>query len=254
MTLARSLAFNALFYLWSAAAALGLLLPLLLPRRVTVRGQTLWAQGVLRLMAWVAAIEVEFRGREQVPDRSVIFAAKHQSAWDTLIWHVIVRDPAIIMKQELLWIPLYGWYCRKSRMIPINRRGGAGALKSLLAKAEQAVREGRPIVIFPEGTRSAVGARQPYLPGVAALYLKLGVPVVPVAVNSGVFWPRRSFFRRPGTIVLAFQPVIEPGLDREGFMTVLAERIENATDVLAAESRAGDELIVPTEKSLEKRA
>ena len=254
MTLARSLAFNALFYLWTTAVALALLLPLVLPRRVTVRGQTLWAEGILRLMAWVAAIEVEIRGREHVPDRPVIIAAKHHSAWDTLIWHVIAHDPAIIMKQELLWIPLYGWYCRKSGMIPIDRRGGAGALKRLLAKAERAVREGRPIVIFPEGTRSAVGRRQAYLPGVAALYLKLGVPVVPVAVNSGLFWPRRSFFRRPGTIVLAYQPVIEPGLDRETFMTVLAERIENATDALVAEAGVGDEPVAPTEKSLERRA
>ena len=237
MTVLRSLAFSLLFYLWTTLAAFALLPTLVLPRRVLVRGQTLWALGVLALLAHIARIGVEVRGAAHLPDGPAIIASKHQSAWDTLIYHVVVKDPALVIKRELLAIPFYGWYCRKSAMIPVDRRGGVGALKALLGAAQHALREGRPLVIFPEGTRSAVGQRPDYQPGVAALYTKLGVPVLPVAVNSGLVWPRRRRVRGPGTITLAFQTPIAPGLGRTAFMAQLRDRIESATDQLVAEAK-----------------
>lgn len=233
MILPRSLAFQAAFWAWSVAINLAWIPALLLPPAATVLGQRIWAKGVMALLRGVAGIRYEIRGRERIPEGPVLIAAKHQSAWDTMIFHIIVEDPAIVMKRELLNIPVYGWYCRKSRMIPIDRKGGGAALRSMIDAAQAAAREARPIVIFPQGTRVAPGADAPYLPGVAALYRQLGIPVVPAALNSGHFWPRGSLRRRPGTIVFEYLPPIEPGLDRKTFMTRLEGAIEGGTARLA---------------------
>lgn len=233
----RSLAFNLAFYVWSVSLVVLFTPSLLLPYRVPVWGQRQWTRGVNWLMRRLAGINVEIRGREHLPAGGCIVAAKHQSAWDTLIWHQILDDPAIVMKRELLFIPIYGLLCLKTRMLAVDRRGGTAALKHLIAQARQAVADGRPIVIFPQGTRTAPGRpvdQAPYQPGVSALYRALDVPAVPVALNSGLFWPRRSFRRRPGTIVLEFLPPIAPGLTRRDFEAELRARIEPATTRLEA--------------------
>jgi len=147
-----------------------------------------------------------------------------------------VENPALILKQELLYIPLYGQYVKKAGMIPIRRSDGPKALRTMLRRASEAVKAGRHLIIFPEGTRAAPGARNPYMPGVAGLYSHLDVPCVPVALNSGLFWPRRKLHRKPGTIIVEFLPPIAPGLDRKTFMTELENRIEGATDRLLAEA------------------
>lgn len=238
MTLIRSALFNPAFYLWTVLCLVACLPCLALPSGCTVRAQTFWAEGVLWLLRRIAGIELEIRGSP--PAGAVLIASKHQSAWDTLIWHVIVRDPALVMKKELLAIPLYGWYCRKSRMIPVDREGGPRALKEMLRAAAAAADEGRPIIIFPEGTRTAPGRRLPYLPGVVALYRHLGIETVPVAVNSGLHWPRRSFRKRPGRIVLTYLEPIPPGLDRKTFMAELEQRIEAGTEALMADDACGE--------------
>lgn len=241
MRIIRSNGFNLLFYLWSVFMVLAFAPALLLPYQVTVWGQRQWARGVNFLMRLSAGIHVEFRGLEHRPRTGAIVAAKHQSAWDTLIWHVILDDPAIVMKKELLDIPVYGWMCRKSRMIAVDRKAGTKALRTMLEDGRAAVEQGRPIVIFPQGTRAAPGASVkdvPYQPGVSALYRGLDVPVVPVALNSGLFWPRRQFLRRPGTIVLEFLEPIPPGLPRKEFDALLRQRIESATAALEAEGMA----------------
>ncbi|HEX9569826.1 MAG TPA: lysophospholipid acyltransferase family protein, partial [Rhodospirillales bacterium] len=188
----------------------------------------------------LAGIGYEVRGRERLPEPPCILAVKHQSAWDTLIWHLIADDPAIVMKRELLALPIYGAYCRKTEMIAVDRKAGASAMRAMLEAARAAAAAGRPIVIFPQGTRTAPGtptAAAPYLPGVSALYRGLGLPVVPVALNSGLFWPRRSFLRRPGRIVLEYLEPIPPGLPRAAFMAELEGRIETATRRLEVEAR-----------------
>lgn len=231
----RSLLFNLAFFGWTALALVVFTPVLALPPRATVRAQRLWARGVLAMMRHIVGIGVEIRG--SAPAAGALIAAKHQSAWDTLIWHIIVDDPALVMKKELLAIPFYGWFCRKSRQIPVDRAGGPAALKAMVRTARAAIDAGRPVIIFPEGTRTAPGAKLPYLPGVAALYRGLGVAAVPVAVNSGLFWPRRSFRKRPGTLVLEFLAPIPPGLKRRPFMAELETRIESATAALVAEGR-----------------
>lgn len=238
----RSLAFNLAFYVWTAGMSIAFLPALVLPRRIMVGGLAQWARGVNLLMRRLAGIGVEIRGRENLPRGAVIVAAKHQSAWDTLIWHVILADPAVVMKRELRWIPIYGWISRKTRMIAVDRKAGSQALRAMLREARAARDDGRQITIFPEGTRVAPDQTRPYHAGIAAIYNNLDLPVVPVALNSGLFWPRRNFLRRPGTIVLEFLPAIAPGLDRKRFIAELHDRIETATRRLIAEGRR-DQLV-----------
>ena len=174
-------------------------------------------------------------GREHLPDGPFVLAAKHQSAWDTIIFFVLLERPAYVLKKELLAIPLYGLYARRAGHIAVDRKAGAKALRALLEDSRRAVADGMVPVIFPQGTRTAPGTRLPYQPGVAALYKGLDLPVVPVALNSGLFWGRRAFRKRPGTIRLEFLPAIPPGKDRAGFMAELEGAIEQATDRLSAE-------------------
>ena len=233
----RSLLFNAAFYLWTAFMAILWLPALLGPRIWTARGQTIWARGVMGLMRVIAGIGIEIRGKENLPDGAALIASKHQSAWDTIIYHIVLDDPAVAMKRELFWIPVYGWYAAKVRMVPIDRRGGPKAVRAMIRASQEAAKMGRSIVVFPEGTRVTPGLRAPYRPGIGGLYTQLALPVVPVALNSGLFWPRRKFLRRPGTIILEFLPVIAPGLKRAELITALEERLEPATDALIAEAQ-----------------
>lgn len=193
-----------------------------------------WMRGLQALLRLVVGLRYEVRGLENLPDRPVIIASKHQSAWETVFFHLVRVDTVIGLKHELTRIPLFGWYLMIARNIRIDRGGAAKALRSLTEGARRAVAEGCSILIFPEGTRTAPGAPPDYKPGVAALYRELNVPVVPVALNSGLFWGRQSFVKRPGTITVEFLEPIEPGLERKAFMALLEQRIETATDRLLA--------------------
>ena len=230
----RSLIFNLLFYAWIAGFGLPVLPLLALPRRFARVAVKLWAHGVLWLLARVVGLDYTVRGREHLPAGPAIIAAKHQSAWDTVIFLALLDDPAYVLKRELLKIPVYGWFPWKLGMIGIDRAAGPSALKRLAAQARPVLAAGRPIVIFPQGTRTEPGARRPYLPGVFALYAATDAPVVPVALNSGLFWGRRRFLRRPGRIVVEYLPALPPGLDRRRFMAALEARIETATAALEA--------------------
>ncbi|MCH8137676.1 MAG: 1-acyl-sn-glycerol-3-phosphate acyltransferase [Proteobacteria bacterium] len=238
MLFLRSALFNAVFFLWSAVLCFVYLPLLVLPERVMVRGGTWWSKSIIRILGLAAGTGFEIRGAENIPTGSAIFASKHQSAWDTLIYMTLLPGPALVMKRELFRIPLYGWYARHAGMIGVDRRGGARALKHLIRRARSALKGGRSVVIFPQGTRTAPGAREPYQAGVAALYRVLGQPIVPTAVNSGLYWGRRAFLKRPGTILIEVLPAIPAGLDRDDFMAELERRIETATDRLVAEGRS----------------
>jgi 1-acyl-sn-glycerol-3-phosphate acyltransferase len=239
MSWLRALAFNMAFF--GSTALLGLLgLPFLLaPRRAVMAFGRFWARLVLALLRAIVRLDGEIRGIEHLPRGACLIAMKHQSAWDTLILPLVLGDPAVVIKQELLWVPFYGWYAARAGSIAIDRRGGAGALRRMLAAARDAAAAGRPIVIFPEGTRTAPGQTLSYQPGVAALYQALAVPLVPAAVNSGLYWGRRSFVKRPGRIVLSFLEPIPPGLPRREIMAELEARIETATAALEKEASAG---------------
>jgi len=228
MTALRSLLFNLAFFGWTALVCVVALPMLVLPRGVLVRLARLWARGTVLLLSALLDLRHEVRGDSPHPEGGAIYAFKHQSAWDTILLALLLRDPAIVLKKELLAIPLFGWYLAKTGQIAIDRRGGAKALKRMVRAAERCIQAGRPLVIFPEGTRTAPGQHRPYLPGVAALYRQLALPVVPVALNSGLFWPRRSFLKRPGLMTVEFLPAIEPGLSRQAFLDELERRTEGA--------------------------
>lgn len=239
MLLLRSIVFQACFLLWSTLVALYALIPLSLNNRPHLFGiGGVWSDGINLLLRAICNIHVRIEGTEHIPAGPAMIAAKHQSLWDTAIVLRLFRGPAIVMKQELLNIPIYGALCRAQGMIAVDRAGGAKALKAMLKDARAAADDGRKLLIFPQGTRTLPGEHVPYQPGVAALYRDLKLPVVPVALNSGFFWPKRGILRRPGTIVLRFLPPIPAGLDRETFMAELETRIESANAALEAETRA----------------
>lgn len=200
-----------------------------------VRHAERWERGLQWLLRGIVGLDYQVRGTDHVPDDTVIFAVKHQSAWDTITAHLLVDDPAIPLKQELTKVPIFGKCLLHAGMIRLDRGHGTKALRSLIEGGKAAVARGSPIFIFPEGTRTPPGKRGRYHPGVAALYKQLGLPVVPVALNSGLYWGRRSFAKRAGTITVEFLEPIKPGLDRKVFMEELEHRIETTTARLNAE-------------------
>jgi 1-acyl-sn-glycerol-3-phosphate acyltransferase len=235
MARSRSLAFNIGFFAWTSIALLAGSPALLLPRAATYAVGRSWVRGTLALLAALVGLRHRVRGLENRPPGPAIFAVKHQSTWDTLVFALLLHQPAYVLKRELIHIPLFGWYLLRAGMIPVDRTAGATALKKMVAAARAVAAAGRPILIFPEGTRTAPGEHRPYQPGVAALYGQLGLPVVPVALNSGLFWGRRQFTKRPGTITVEFLPAIPPGLPRKTFLAELQHRLDSASDRLAAE-------------------
>ncbi|PWR25386.1 1-acyl-sn-glycerol-3-phosphate acyltransferase [Zavarzinia aquatilis] len=233
----RSALFNLFFYAWTAFVSVSMLPALLWPRVLGVKVAKGWIAGVNVGLRLICGVRVEVRGRERMPEGPVLIAAKHQSAWDTIELLAICGMPAVVLKRELTWIPLYGWYIMAMGGIPIDRSAGARALKDMVRQAKLAVAQGRSVLIFPQGTRVAPGRKLEYQPGVAALYSQLGLPCIPVALNSGLVWPRRQFLRPSGTITVEFLTPIPPGLRREPFMTTLEARVEAASDALAALAR-----------------
>lgn len=232
MTALRSLLFNLFFLAFSLLLALAYLPLLALPRRFLWAGARFWIRGLYAALRLICGLDSRIEGVDYLPRGAGIVAAKHQSAWDTLVFMLILDAPVMVLKRELLWIPLFGWYLRRLDMLAVDRRGGAAALHDLLRQAQARVAEGRQIVIFPEGTRTPPGTRRRYQPGVAALYRELGLPVVPVALNSGLYWRRRAFTKRPGTIVLKALPPIPPGLERADFMRRLQAAIDGESERL----------------------
>jgi 1-acyl-sn-glycerol-3-phosphate acyltransferase len=237
MSWVRALLFNVGFYLWTGVVGILGLPTLLGPRSWAMALGTLWARGTMAILRITVGLSWEVRGKENLPPGGAIIAMKHQSAWDTIVLPLAFRDPAVVLKRELLWIPIYGWYAGRAAAIPVDRAAGASALRAMVAAAMGPARAARHIVIFPEGTRTAVGQRRPYHPGVAALYRQLDIPLVPVAVNSGLFWGRRAFLKRPGRIVAEVLPPIPAGLDRREALARLESAIEEATARLVAEGK-----------------
>ena len=236
MSLLRSLAFNVFFYSWTTVIVTAGLPLLLGPRSGVYHLGRLWVRVTMAGLALICGLRYEVRGLERLPKGAFLVAAKHQSAWDTLIFSLLLWEHSFILKQELTWIPLFGLYLLRAGLVPVDRQGGSKALRKMIAKAKAVAADGRPLVIFPEGTRVAPGERRPYHPGVAALYGQLGIGVVPVALNSGLFWGRRSFVKRPGTILLEFLPRIDPGLSRKEFLQQLEASIEGSSTALAQEA------------------
>jgi 1-acyl-sn-glycerol-3-phosphate acyltransferase len=233
----RSIVFNALFGLQVIAVAL-VTAPVILfcPRHWVLAIARAWAWSSLFLLRTVVGLEVEVRGREHIPQGGALIAAKHQSELETFALMPYLPDAVYVLKRELTWIPFFGWFLLRLRMIAIDRSAGGDALTQMLEQGEGAVRDGRQIVIFPEGTRRPVGSEPKYKSGIYHLYERLRLPCTPVAMDTGVFWPRDTFRRRQGISVIQFLEPIPPGLPRPVFERTLRERIEAASAALAAEA------------------
>ena len=232
MLLVRSLVFTILFYLWSLFWVL-LISPLALtPRIWMVRSWRPWTAGVILLLRVICGIRVEFRGQQYMPAQRALIAPKHQCMFDVFAQFAVLPDSCFVTKKELMWIPFFGWYAYKARMIVVDRDGQAAALRKMVADAKDRFADERQLVIFPEGHRGEPGVAGDYKPGIAALYRELDVAVHPIATNAGVHWPAHGFLRRPGTIVYEYLEPIPPGLKRAEFMRILQDRIETASMAL----------------------
>jgi len=228
----RSAMFGVGFY--ALTAAIGVIsLPLLAAPRTTLRWPLrLWAKGALVLLRLCCDIRLVVTGREHLPGAgAALIASRHESAFDTMVWLALLPDPVYVLKQELLRIPVYGWLARRYGMIPVDRAAAASALRGLVRAARATFEQGRQVVIFPEGTRTPPRQRVPFQPGIAALAGAGGLPVIPVATDSGRCWPRGLFAKRPGTITIAVLPPLPSGLPR----AALIARLEAAID--AAQTR-----------------
>jgi 1-acyl-sn-glycerol-3-phosphate acyltransferase len=232
----RSALFNFLFYATMIVLMIIGLPTLLFGRKAILGLARFWSRFSLWLLKVVCGTSAEFRGLENIPQGACIIAPKHQSFWETFALILYFDDFAYVLKRELTLIPVFGWYLQRAGQIAINRATARTALRQLVVKAKALFAERRKLFLFPEGTRRAPGAPPAYKAGVAYVYEKTRVPCLPVALNSGLFWPRRRFLRFPGTIIVEFLPVIAPGMKREAFLRELQRRIEAATDRLVADA------------------
>jgi len=235
----RSILFNVAFYLVTAVMLVGSL-PIFIfgSQAAGMNVVRSWARVCLCLHEHITGARLEVRGREYMPTGASLVASKHQSSFETIALFPMLSNMTIVMKQSIRSLPLFGPYTVKTGMIHVDREGGAAALRALSARAREEIAKNREIVVFPEGTRRPVDAPPDYQGGVGLLYRSLNVAVVPVALNSGLYWPRRSLLHYPGTIVIEFLPPIPPGLDTRTFLTRLQDTIETASNRLAAEGRA----------------
>jgi 1-acyl-sn-glycerol-3-phosphate acyltransferase len=233
----RSLVFNVLFYFILVLWILFALPTFLMPRTAILTVAKWWARSSIFLVRIICGTKVEFRGVEKIPQGPLMVVAKHQSMWETFALLPFFDQPLYILKRELKWIPFFGWYLLKADMIDVEREAGGRALRNMTRRAGAAVREGRQLIIFPEGTRRPVDAPPRYKHGVAQIYKESGVTCLPVALNSGLFWPRRTFMRYPGTIVVEFLDPLPPGLSRDEFIDRIRNVIEGATDRIVKDGR-----------------
>lgn len=229
-----------LFLIWmyggTTLITLSYLLLMPLPSKFMRYGSKFWAGFIMVGLKYTAGIRFEIRGLDKLPEQGALIACKHQSAWETAIFIYLRVSTAYVLKKELLKIPLFGWYLMKAEHIAVDRSAGAKALKDLVRGVNKALEQGRNVVIFPEGTRSAAGKPRKYQPGIAALYSSCQKAVVPVALNSGTYWGRKSFLKKPGTIIMEVMDPIAPGMKRTDFLKHLEETIEGKTAELEAEA------------------
>ena len=223
-----------IFWMYGLMVVMGIIcIPALLgPRSWTKACVRVWLALVFGGLRVLCGIRYEVRGIENLPKGGALVASKHQSMFETLAFWKILDDPAIILKKELSYLPFFGWYAMKLKNISVDRAGASKALRGMLKQARERADEGRQVVIFPQGTRVKPGAKESYKPGVVGLYSSMKVACVPVALNSGVYWPAHRFGRKPGTIIIEFLDPIAPGLPKADFIATLEERIESASSAL----------------------
>jgi len=233
----RSLVYNLLFYSLLVFWILVGIPTFVMPGQAILYVGKCWARSSIWLMRVICNTRVEYRGVEKIPPGPLIVASKHQSTWETFALLQFFERPLFIVKRELMWIPFFGWYLKKLSMIGVDRTAGGRALLAMTRRAGEAVRSGRQLVIFPEGTRRPVDAPPDYKSGIAQIYVDCGVTCLPVALNSWLFWPRRTFMRYPGTLVVEFLDPLPAGLGRREFISRVSAVIEDATGPLVEAAR-----------------
>jgi 1-acyl-sn-glycerol-3-phosphate acyltransferase len=237
MIAVRSFIFNVIFYV---NLALFLVLGFwffFTPRKWSIRALQTWARSSTWLLRVICGTKMEVRGTEHIPHGPAIVAGKHHSFWETFAILPLLDDPCFVLKKQLTYIPFFGWFCLKFKMIAVDRSAGSAALRDLIARAKEEVMKPRQIIIMPEGTRRSPNDPPDYKPGAAAIYGQLNVPCVPFGLNAGLFWPRRKFLRHPGTIIIEFCPAIPAGVPRKEFQLKLQTAIEKSSAKLIAEGR-----------------
>lgn len=241
MLVLRSFLFNTLFYA-NLILRMIVLTPVyfLLPRKKAFAIPKGWARSNHWLMEKIVGTTFEIEGLENIPKTGCIFAPKHQSFWDTYALLPWMDDPVYILKRELTWIPLFGWYVKKQRMIPVDRGARGKVMVEVMRRTKIEMDKGRQLIIYPEGTRRPPGAEPAYRYGIARIYRDTQVPVVPIVMHPGLFWPRRSTLRYPGHFKVRILPAIEPGLDPDAFFARLVETLETASDQLLLDDVAAN--------------
>lgn len=233
----RCYLFNICFYSYMALYCVLMSWIILLPKRYF----KVWIQSLFHGIYWlekhVLGLDYEVIGLENLPKEGpYIIASNHQSLWETMKFQLFISFPCYVQKAELFRIPFFGWLSWKGEPIAVKRESGGASIKHLLKSALEKKEEGRVIVIFPQGTRTPIGAKHSYKVGIALIYNHLNIPVVPVALNSGVFWGRNSFQKYPGKVTIKILPPIKPGLPKKDFMVKLEETIEPVAAELEKEA------------------
>ena len=245
----RSLIYNLLFYALLVVWLIVAIPTFAMPRPALMAVVRIWSRQNTSLLGVICKVRVEFRGIEKIPKGPLVVASKHQSMWETFALLQWFEQPLYILKRELTRIPLFGWYTMKAGNVAVDRSAGGRALLKMVRQASEEVRRGRQLIIFPEGTRKPVDAPPDYKPGVAQLYASCRESCLPVALNSGLFWPRRTFMRYPGTLVVEFLEPVPPGLPRDEFLTRISTAIEDATRRLVDAGRREQEQLFKRGKS-----
>jgi 1-acyl-sn-glycerol-3-phosphate acyltransferase len=232
MLVVRSLVFSIFFYgFFAVCAVAGAAISLVSPKSLPPFTRS-WSRAWLAMYRAICGVNYELRGKENIPHGGCILAVKHQSVWDTCALFAIFDRPVYVLKNELMFIPFFGWALARLGCIPVKRGTGKSALDNMVRGTQAALAQGKQVVIFPEGTRTMIGQAANYKTGISHLYMALGVACVPVALNSGAFWPRRKFLRPPGTIVVEVLSPISPGLGRKEMFDLMVGQIEDASERL----------------------
>ncbi|HRE45972.1 MAG TPA: lysophospholipid acyltransferase family protein [Terricaulis sp.] len=231
MTALRSLLFAFWFYLTLAVYGLFFIPPSMANERFVWVGMRSWSNAILFGLRWICGVRVKFEGLEHAAQGPALYASKHQATLDTLLPAHFAKEPVFVVKRELLDAPIFGFYMKRGA-IPVDREAHAKALKDMLRAARAAIAKGRQIVIYPEGTRQALDAPPDYKPGIVAMYRDLGLPVIPVALNTGLAWPAKGFLRKPALVTIKLLEPIPAGLSRDEFMSRLEQAIESESQAL----------------------
>ncbi len=223
----RSWVYLVVFLLWTLGVGV-CFLPTLITRRTALIGVRTWIGGIMVLGRVICGISCRVLGKEHVPTGACIIAAEHQSSFETYRLFKDLEHPIFILKRELTWIPIVGWYMTRAGFVPIDRGAGAGAMRKMLRATEAALKAGHQVIVFPEGTRVPYGEKRPYQPGIAALYNQCDVPMIPMALNTGYFWGKTRILKIPGEIVFRFLPVLPRGMNRDTLLSELRRQFDEA--------------------------